>query len=210
MSPPPLFSLAKQTTTCRNLAADARRDKVRPQARRAHTAGGRGMYSRRPAALTRPEAGIRYGRRPAALARTHAGIRYGRRLAALARPHAGAMYSRRPAALTLPHGGRPEAGIRCGRSSYPASIVFLRAKHAFRPKYAFGEKIKGTAARTCEQSMIPSYPASIVCDNDAEYIIAFAVSLIWRFVFSTRPENDDVYTEFTTGFQTKVCIRREN
>jgi len=27
------------------------------------------------------------------------------------------MYSRRPAALTLPHGGRPEAGIRCGRSS---------------------------------------------------------------------------------------------
>ena len=30
------------------------------------------MYSRRPAALTRPEAGIRYGRRPAALARTHA------------------------------------------------------------------------------------------------------------------------------------------
>ena len=41
------------------------------------------MYSRRPAALTRPEAGIRYGRRPAALARTHAGIRYGRRLAAL-------------------------------------------------------------------------------------------------------------------------------
>ena len=85
-------------------------------------------------------------RRPAALARTHAGIRYGRRLAALARPHAGAMYSRRPAALTLPHGGRPEAGIRCGRSSYPASIVCLRAKHGSRPKYAFGERIHARKA----------------------------------------------------------------
>ena len=127
-------------------------------------------YGRRPAALARTHAGIRYGRRlaaltrdkvppqagrtceqsmrrPAALARTHAGIRYGRRLAALARPHAGAMYSRRPAALTLPHGGRPEAGIRCGRSSYPASIVCLRAKHGSRPKYAFGERIH--ARRTC-------------------------------------------------------------
>ena len=123
------------------------------------------MYSRRPAALTRPEAGIRHGRRPAALARTHAGIRYGRRLAALARPHAGAMYSRRPAALTLPHGGRPEAGIRCGRSSYPASIVCLRAKHGSRPKYAFGERIHARKAwfetkvcirreNPCTQSMV--------------------------------------------------------
>ena len=127
MSPFPL----QNKRPVQHVAADARRDKVRPQARRAHTAGGRGMYSQGPAAL----------------ARTHAGIRYGRRLAALARPHAGAMYSRRPAALTLPHGGRPEAGIRCGRSSYPASIVCLRAKHGSRPKYAFGERIH--ARRTC-------------------------------------------------------------
>ena len=110
-------------------------------------------YGRRLAALTRdkvpPQAGRtceQSMRRPAALARTHAGIRYGRRLAALARPHAGAMYSRRPAALTLPHGGRPEAGIRCGRSSYPASIVCLRAKHGSRPKYAFGERIHARKA----------------------------------------------------------------
>ena len=34
--------------------------------------------------------------------------------------------------------------------SYPASIVCLRAKHAFRPKYAFGEKIH--AGRTCLHS----------------------------------------------------------
>ena len=69
-----------------------------------------------------------------------------RRIYKLARPHAGAMYSRRPAALTLPHGGRPEAGIRCGRSSYPASIVCLRAKHGSRPKYAFGERIHARKA----------------------------------------------------------------
>ena len=62
------------------------------------------MYSRRPAALTRPEAGIRYGRRPAALARTHAGIRYGRRLAALTRPEAGACTA---AGRPRSHGRRP-------------------------------------------------------------------------------------------------------
>ena len=75
MSP---FPLAKQETctAVQHVAADARRDKVRPQARRAHTAGGRGMYSRRPAALTRPEAGIRYGRRPEAGIRcAHEGLR---------------------------------------------------------------------------------------------------------------------------------------
>ena len=138
--------IKQETCTVKHVArppAGACRGNVQPPAGRAHTAGIR--YGRRPAALARTHAGIRYGRRlaaltrdkvppqagrtceqsmrrPAALARTHAGIRYGRRLAALARPHAGAMYSRRPAALTLPHGGRPEAGIRCGRSSYPASI----------------------------------------------------------------------------------------
>ena len=87
-------------------------------------------------------------------------VRYGRRLAALARPHAGAMYSRRPAALTLPHGGRPEAGIRCGRSSYPASIVCLRAKHGSRPKYAFGERIH--AGRTCLHAILISCEHSLL------------------------------------------------
>ena len=100
MSPFPL----QNKRPIQHVAADARRDKVRPQARRAHTAGGRGMYSRRPAALTRPEAGIRYGRRPAALARTHAGIRYGRRLAALTRPEAGACTA---AGRPRSHGRRP-------------------------------------------------------------------------------------------------------
>jgi len=48
---------------------------------------------------------------------------------------------------------RPQAGRTCEQSmipSYPASIVCLRAKHAFRPKYAFGEKIH--AGRTCLHS----------------------------------------------------------
>ena len=68
------------------------------------------MYSRRPAALTRPEAGIRYGRRPAALARTHAGIRYGRRLAALTRPEAGACTAAgRPLTLLSPSTGGKRA-----------------------------------------------------------------------------------------------------
>jgi len=74
------------------VAADARRDKVRPQARRAHTAGGRGNVqppagrahtaARRTAGgrdKVPPQAGRtceQSMRRPAALARTHAGIRY--------------------------------------------------------------------------------------------------------------------------------------
>ena len=54
-------------------------------------------------------------------------------------------------------GGRdkvwPQAGRTCEQSmlsSYPASIVCLRAKHACRPKYAFGEKIH--AGTTCLHS----------------------------------------------------------
>ena len=45
---------------------------------------------------------------------------------------------------------RPQAGRTCEQSmlsSYPASIVCLRAKHGSRPKYAFGERIH--ARRTC-------------------------------------------------------------
>ena len=48
---------------------------------------------------------------------------------------------------------RPQAGRTCEQSmlsSYPASIVCLRAKHACRPKYAFGERIH--AGTTCLHS----------------------------------------------------------
>jgi len=110
------------------------------------------MYSRRPAALTRPEAGIRYGRRPAALARTHAGIRYGRRLAALARPHAGAMYSRRPAALTLPHGGRLGAGIRCGMRAEHA--ILISCEHSLLAGEAcFETKVRIRRENPCTHDM---------------------------------------------------------
>ena len=43
-----------------------------------------------------------------------------------------------------------QAGHACMLSSYPASIVCLRAKHACRPKYAFGERIH--AGTTCLHS----------------------------------------------------------
>ena len=48
---------------------------------------------------------------------------------------------------------RPQTGRTCEQSmlsSYPASIVCLRAKHACRPKYAFGERIH--AGTTCLHS----------------------------------------------------------
>ena len=43
-----------------------------------------------------------------------------------------------------------QARHACMLSSYPASIVCLRAKHACRPKYAFGERIH--AGTTCLHS----------------------------------------------------------
>ena len=45
---------------------------------------------------------------------------------------------------------RPQAGRTCEQSmlsSYPAGIVCLRAKHGWRSKYAFGQRIH--AGRTC-------------------------------------------------------------
>jgi len=66
--------------------------------------------------------------------------------------------------------------------SYPASIVCLRAKHAFRPKYAFGEKIKGKAAG--RPHMRAEHDTLISCEHS---LLAGEAC-----------------------FQTKVCIRREN
>ena len=57
----------------------------------------------------------------------------------------------------------PQAGRTCEQSmlsSYPASIVCLRAKHACRPKYAFGERIH--AGRTCLHAILISCEHSLL------------------------------------------------
>merc|ERR1712139_522808 len=58
---------------------------------------------------------------------------------------------------------RPQAGRTCEQSmpsSYPTSIVCLRAKHACRPKYAFGERIH--AGKTCLHAILISCEHSLL------------------------------------------------